>query len=453
MTRYAVLLLWLGLYASRAVVGHFDLQTSAYDLSIFDYAIADLAAGGRGQVSFIGHSIFSDHAMVVLVLLAPMYWLVSSPVVLVLIQPLVIVAAGWTFDRFMIRGGAPPWLALCVMILFLFARRTHSAMASVFYPEVLQALLTFILVIAWTGRPWRVWLTVMLLLFVKEDSALYVGGLAAYAFATNWGSRRQAVSVAAAAVAWFAFAMLVLIPGSRRADNLPAFNALWQVRYGASSASAVPIGNMADHLFSRNTTTTLADMVVATGLLPLGGASWLIPAAPGLVANLAASPDTLQSHLIDHYAWPVLPWLYLAVFGGATWLHHKWPRAARIWLIVLVVGTLADNPAVQRVLRRGISQEASTVRAQLAAAGVTVTPQTAVLAQANLIPHLPRSSRMYAAGGDTPPSPPDLVLLTTVGNPWPHTSADVEALIARYRADPIYSETLSGPLYVYERKK
>ena len=74
-----MLLLWLALYASRALVGHLDLQTSAYDLSIFDYAIADLAAGGRGQVSFIGHAIYSDHAMVILALLAPVYWLVSTP--------------------------------------------------------------------------------------------------------------------------------------------------------------------------------------------------------------------------------------------------------------------------------------------------------------------------------------------------------------------------------------
>ncbi len=448
-----MLLLWLALYASRALVGHLDLQTSAYDLSIFDYAIADLAAGGRGQVSFIGHAIYSDHAMVILALLAPIYWLVSSPVTLVLLQPLVAGAAAWTFHRFMIRDGAPPWLALCVMVLFLFARRTHSAMAGVFYPEVFQTLLTFVLVFVWTGPAWRVWLVAVLLLFIKEDSALYVGGLAAYAFATNWGSRRRALSIAGAAVVWFVVALLVLIPASRRADDMPAVNALWQVRYGATSSCDVPVSGLVRHLLSRNTTTTLTNMAVTTGLLPFVGASWLIPAVPGLVANLAASPDTLQSHLIDHYAWPVLPWLYVAVFAGAMWLHRRWPRAARIWLIVVVVATVADNPAVQRALRRGVSQDASTARAQLATAGATMTPETSVLAQANLIPHLPRSRHMFAAGGDTPPSPPDLVLLTRTGNTWPQTTAEIEALITRYRTDTTYRETHSGPLFVFERRK
>lgn len=448
-----MLLLWLALYASRALVGHLDLQTSAYDLSIFDYAIADLAAGGRGQVSFIGHAIYSDHAMVILALLAPVYWLVSSPVVLVLLQPVVAGAAAWTFHRFMIRDGAPPWLALCVMVLFLFARRTHSAMAGVFYPEVFQTLLTFVLVFVWTGPAWRVWLVAVLLLFIKEDSALYAGGLAAYAFATNWGSRRRALSIAGAAVVWLVVALLVLIPASRRADNLPPVNALWEVRYGASSSGEVPVSGLVGHLLSRNTTTTLTNMVVTTGLLPIAGASWLIPAVPGLLANLAASPDTLQSHLIDHYAWPVLPRLYLAVFAGATWLHRRWPRAARIWLIVLVVGTMADNPAVQRVLRRGVSADASAVRVQLTTIGASITPETSVLAQANLIPHLPRSRRMFAAGGDTSPSPPDLVLLTMTGNTWPQTTAEIDALITRYRTDTTYRETHSGPLFVFERRK
>ena len=444
-----MLLLWLALYVSRALVGHFDLQTSAYDLSIFDYAIADLAAGGRGQVSFIGHSIFSDHAMLVLALLTPVYWIASSPVVLLVIQPLVVALGAWTFHRFMVRTSAPSWLALCVMILFLLARRTHSAMASMFYPEVFQTALTFLLVAVWTSeRRWRVWLVTALLLSVKEDSAIYLGGFAAYAFATRWGPRREAVALACVAVAWFAVAMLVLIPASRRADNVPAFNALWQVRYGASASGDVPAGAIARNLFSAKTAATLANMTISTGLLPLAGASWLIPAAPGLVANLAAAPDTLQSHLIDHYAWPVLPWLYLAVFGGAMWLYGKWPRVARVWLIVLVLGTAADNPAIQRMFQRRIHPDATIVRTEL-----RTVRGTTILAHANLIPHLPPSPRMFAAGGDTPPSPPDLVLLTMTGNTWPHTKAQAEALIELYRADAGYRETMSGPLFVFERRK
>ena len=74
-----------------------------------------------------------------------------------------------------------------------------------------------------------------------------------------------------------------------------------------------------------------------------------------------------------------------------------------------------------------------------------------ILAQTNLIPHLPRQSSMFAVGpeGRRPTATPDLVLLTEVGNPWPLTREEVRAEIRRFDGDPAYERVTHGPLHAF----
>ena len=449
MTAVAALAAWLALYEWRAVIGHLGLGTNAYDLSVFDYALWSLANGGHGVVSFLGHSIFSEHFMPVLYALTPVHWLFPSPVLLLVLQPVAAAAAAVLFRRVMdTQLGVSPWLATTMMLMFLLARRTHSAMAGYFYPEVFQAPLTFAVVLLWSTRAWVAWPCMIALLSTKEDAPLYLAGFALFAFVTRRGSRRRAVAAFAVSVAWFVIALTVAIPASRRGDGLSASNPLLEGRYGSQQGDST-IATAGGHLFSGKTAATITNMVATTGLLPLAGAAWITPALPGMIANLAAAPDSMQSGLIDHYAWPILPWLFLAVAAGASWLHRRWPKAAAAWVAVLLVATAGDNPAIQRMFARQIPREAAVVRDQL-----TRVNGTTILAQPNLIPHLAKSTSMYAIGSPVdPPVTPDLILLSSVGNQWPLSADEVAALIAKYRGDERYEELTTGPLVAFRLKR
>ncbi len=439
---------WLALYGWRAVVGHLGLGTNAYDLSVFDYALWSLVHGGRGAVSFLGHSIFSEHFMPALYALAPVHWLFPTPVLLLLLQVAAAATAGVLFRRVMDRQqGISPWLSTALMLMFLLSRRTHSAMAGYFYPEVFQAPLTFAVVLLWQARAWAAWPCMIALLSTKEDAPLYLAGFALFALVTRQGSRRRAVAACAVSVVWFVLALAVAIPASRRADGLSASNPLLEGRYG-SQQSGSTIATVGGHLFSGKTAATITSMVATTGLLPLVGAAWMTPALPGLVANLAAAPDSMQSSLIDHYAWPILPWLFLSAAAGASWLHRRWPKAATVWVVVVLAATAGDNPAIQRMFERRIPPEAAAVRDQL-----TRVSGTTILAQPNLIPHLPKSASMYAIGSPVdPPVTPDLILLSTVGNQWPLDADKVAALIEKYRGDERYEELSAGPLVAFRKR-
>ena len=448
LTAWTAIGLWLLLYVWRALANHFALGTNAYDLSVFDYAIWNLTSSHPGFVPFFGHALFSEHFMPVLYLLRPLYWLFPTPTLLLVLQPAMAATAGLLFHRLLLKQRMKPWLATAMLLIFVFARRTHSAAVEYFYPEVLQGALTFAMVLFWNSGNWPVWLSVVGLLMTKEDAAIYVAGFALFALVTRLGPRRRTLAVFALSIVWFMVALLILIPASRRAEGLGASNPLLQARYG-SGADGPTVRTVGEHLISRTTASTVVNLGLSTGFLPLAGPSWITPAVPGLLANLAASPDSGQSGLTGHYAWPVLPWLFLAAAAGATWLHGRWPRFATVWISLILAATLIDSPALQRMFTRKVDPEASVVRAQLERVSGNV-----ILAQPNLIPHLPKTNTIFSVSSHWQPrSAPDLVVLTNVGNLWPLTAAEVTELVMKYRRDPRYLEVESGPLFAFKLKQ
>jgi hypothetical protein len=287
----------------------------------------------------------------------------------------------------------------------------------------------------------------VLLLMTREDAAVYAGAFAAFVAWRQPIHRRRAAGTLALAVAWFAAAVFVAMPASRAADGLPAGSLLLDERL-AAPADRPPVAVVATRLASADTLNTIGNLLTTTGFLPIAGATWLLPALPGMAVNMAAPPRTLQSSLLEHYAFPILPWLFMATAAGAAWLHGRQPRLAAIWLALLTIGTLADNPALRRLHNTGRAPDAAIVRQQLD--GLT---GAVILAQPNLIPHLPHSTGVYSFGAKTtPPATPDLVLITPIGNLWPLSRAEIDSAIAGYRRDPAFEEIRSGPLYAFRRR-
>ena len=188
---------WLGLYLWRSLTAHFSLETNAFDLSVFDYALWSLAHGQPGFVPFIGHSIFSHHFMPILAVLVPLYAPFQSATFLIVFQMLAMAAAGALFYKLQLTIGLRWPLALALLFVFLLSRWSHSAVSSVFYPESLQPLLTLALVLAW-NQSWTRFLSCMaLLLMTKEDAGVYVAAFGVFQWFYTPDRRRRAVAAAA----------------------------------------------------------------------------------------------------------------------------------------------------------------------------------------------------------------------------------------------------------------
>jgi uncharacterized membrane protein len=445
-TPLVVAAVWAGLYGWRALTSHASLGTNAYDLSVFDYALWSLVHGQPAQVPFMGHSIFSHHFMPVLGLLAPLYALWQAPPSLIVLQTMASAAAGVALWRLARLLGVRAWQALTLMLVFLLCRRGHGAFVSYFYPESLQPLCIFILVLAWISQRWRLfWIATLLLLMTKEDAAIYVAAFGAVQWFVSRAQRRRATVVTGVAVLWLGLAAGVAIPASRALEGLPTANPFIESRLGSPEGSVGPGGSGA-RARGRAAASTVTGLLATAGFLPLASA-WALVAAPGVALSLLVRPGTGQAAIIGHYAWPILPWLFVAAADTVRRFDQRWPRATAGWMAVLLLVTVADAPVIRYATRTRVDRQALDVRSRLPA------PVPRMMAQPNVIPHLAHASDIQALGYPVMAVPPDLVVMTDVGNLWPFTLEELTAMKAAYAADPRYEQIEDGHLWVFRRIK
>ena len=126
-----------------------------------------------------------------------------SPLTLEPLQVTATAIAALLLLRIQKQQGLDPWLATGLALVFLLSRRTHGAVVGSFYPEALQAPLTFAMVLLWPSRRWWVFQCIVLLLMTKEDAAIYVGAFRGLRDVAR--PRFPQKGVVGVAGAWFAF--------------------------------------------------------------------------------------------------------------------------------------------------------------------------------------------------------------------------------------------------------
>jgi uncharacterized membrane protein len=253
--------------------------------------------------------------------------------------------------------------------------------------------------------------------------------------------RRIGLATTALSVVWLGVALGIAIPFSRGLYSLDATNPFLEGRYGG-------LADAAGRLISVESLSRIVTVFSATGFACLLAPTWAAIALPGMLMNLAAAPDTLQAGLLGHYLWPILPWLFVAAAIGAGRLGGQ----ARWVAVIILLVALIDLPLPRAVARTPWQQPdaAGEVLQQLQ----SIPLDASVLAQPNLIPHLPRRFQVHALGVYTAGQPDDasIVLLAREGDLWPFTKVDIETQAARYAADPRFERLTDGPLIVFRRR-
>ena len=440
------------IYSSVGLAAHRSLHTNAFDLSVFDYALWSTSSGGPvGYVPMFRHSLFAQHFMPTLLLLSPLARVFDGPAWLIVLQSLFHASAAFLFYR-LARRHTSNGVALALTAALLFSRRAHGAATSVFYIESAEPLLIFGALLARESRRMILyWLLVVLALGCKEDVALYFAAFG-IVIAVVDRDRRLGLATTALAVVWLALALGIAIPFWRGLYSLDLANPFLEGRYGG-------LVDAAGRLVSWEALGRLVTVFSATGFACLLAPAWTAIAVPGIFVNLAAAPDTLQAGLLGHYLWPILPWLFAAAAIGIGRLERRttlsespgrWPVTR--WLPVAVtVVALIDLPLPRAIARAEWRQppDAADAIRQL-----QVIPRDAsVLAQPNLIPHLPRRENVSSLGVYTAGQPDTaFVALVERGDLWPFSQAEVGSLIREYSNDARFERVAAGPLHVFRRR-
>lgn len=438
---------WL-VYLCLGLSSHYQLRTSAFDLSVFDYAIWNTGTGGSlAFVPMFGFSLLAQHFMPTLLLLAPFGLLFHGPVYLIVLQSAFFATSGYLLYRFA-APRVPVTYAIALVTAYLLSRRTYSAATSYFYIESAEPLLVFGALLAWASRR-RVWYwsLVILALGCKEDMTLYFALFGVLQAASNSGGpeRTQGVLTVALCVIWAAVAVFVAIPYWSDAYGLGPSNPFFTGRFGIQDRSG--ISEAIARAFSIVSLAKIITVTSAVGFLCFLAPRWFAIALVGMLPNLAALPGSNQAGLVGHYLWPILPWLFVAAVYGAQRLGNR-GRAWIPWVALIIA--IADTPlpaAVVRAFHRDVN--AATVLAQLR----ELDPSGTVVAQSNLIPHLSRQSRVFGYGVYSERQPEaDVVLLTRTGDTWPLGANGVDRELSRWQSDVRYEQISAGPLWVFRRR-
>ena len=239
-----------GAYSAFALGLYNTFQTSSYDLVIFDEAVRSYAHFHPGISVVKGlhngfgpnFSVLGDHWSPILAALAPLYWIYSSPVTLLVAQAVLFALAIpplWLFTRRAFGGGKggtggrkAVTAAYLVSVAYALCWPIASALAFDFHEVAFAPVLTAVaLERLQAGRLRTALIALGALLLVKEDMGLLVAGIGLYLLASRprTVSRQRAVGLGliVAGIAATVIATYVLIPAfGGRSDYYWAYPAL-----------------------------------------------------------------------------------------------------------------------------------------------------------------------------------------------------------------------------------
>lgn len=346
---------WAGVFSWYAVARHEAWWTARFDLGNMVQAIWNTAHGdvlmatntGGDQVSRL-----ASHVDPLLVVFAPLQWITTSAVP-ILVAQVVIVAAGalpafwlgrmWLKDDRLAVAGAAAYL-LYVPLQWAVLTDLHAVTLAA--PLIMYAIWA-----AEARNDWVLGITVALALLSKEQVGLSIAFLGLWIFVRH--RRRIAGAVVAlVALTWTAVAVLVIIPSA--GNGLPAPFEQRYGQFGDTPAKAV-VGAVTHPL---DLVTTLGTWGRISYLLILLLPLLFLPLAAPLLA-LCALPDVFMNMLAEwwpnysvefHYAAVPSPYLIAAMMLGLSNLRERrrpawltdWARAsAGMAVVIVVAGALA----------------------------------------------------------------------------------------------------------------
>lgn len=414
------------------------ISLAARDVGIFDQAVWHLSRLESPASTIRGYTnLWADHFHPILLLLAPLYWLHSSPYILYGFQILVVALGVFPAYALARRATKSELFATGVAISYGFYGGLQHGMNFGFYPEILSV--SFVLWMIWSLAEKRllgVWIFFVLALATKEDTglALLILGLL-IGIRPQW--RRLGFTMAAASFLWVLVSLKMIIPHFIGSSTYQYWS------YDAIGANPKEfIVNALVHPLHVVTVLTHPSQKLYTMLHTFGDFGFLPLLSPVIVAgtnylaeNFLSSRNQLWVYGF-HYQVMILPYLVLSTVVVGRFLQRRWDHAASVLGVMLIVNSLLasylGNYPLYILARQpsdGLEQRVAhnSVRQLLA----TIPSNVSVTASGSLAAELAHRSNIYDYPNNTNES--QYLVLSASLNSFPIPSAQLAEDIALFR--------------------
>ena len=405
-------------YSAYAILKHRHFGSS-YDLAIYDQAIWHLSRFEPPASSFRGMSnLFGDHFHPVIVLFAPLFWVVPSAETLIVAQAVLLAASivpVFLYARDRLAYG--PALAMSIAD-GLFWGMQQTATFDV-HEAAFAPLAVGLLLFAMQRRRWPwFWAAAIAVASVKEDLSPFLAFLGAYLFVRR--ERGRGTILLVASLVAFVAIVGVVIPAvsdtghyGYRETYRDALLHPWRVPVILVTP---PIKLLTAFLW-----------IASFAMLPL--ASPMIVLLAPFAAERFLSASSNHWGTIFHYSAPLAPILAMSAADGLERIGsrirdavcRRRTIAALAALCVLSSSLLPGHQPLWQLLslklhRFGALEHAGREAISLIPADASVVAQTCVA------PHVSHRAALYRLDADAPDA--DYVIAVDGRSPWPLSSFD-----------------------------
>jgi uncharacterized membrane protein len=384
---------WIAGFAALSVLRQDAFATGRFDLGNMVQAVWSTAHGHLlqvtdlqgGQVSRLG-----AHVDPILVLFAPLWWIWSSPNMLLVVQALAVglgaLPVFWLARKHL--GSARAGLGFA--LVYLIYPATGWLTLNEFHPVALAApLLLFAFWFLDEDRLLPFAVFAVAAAACKEEIPFVIAGFGVW-YAVSRRRWVEGGAIAGLGIAWAAVATTVVIPHFNHGQTSDFYTRYSEV--GGSPGGVVKTafthpGRLVDAAFTRRDLHYVLQLLWPLAFLPLLSPLVLVAALPELAINVLSAVTTQTSIHFHYTAGIIAPLLIAAIFGA-----RRIGRSAYVVAATAVVVALAGNyklgpvPAWEHVPggQRFQSRAADvTAHDRIADQALRLIPQNAVVTATN----------------------------------------------------------------------
>jgi uncharacterized membrane protein len=435
---------------------HHLLRSGAFDLGFFDQAVYLISQGKTPISSLHGFHVIADHGSVILYPLALLYFIWADPQMLLIAQALALSAGAWPVYRLGRHAGLSDRLSLGVAGAYLMFPLVLTSNLFDFHPDVfIVPALLFAVLAAREDRKILFIISIVVALLCKEVMGLTVAAMGVWLLLFE---RRRFYGVVAtvAGLAWFVFAVKVLIPyfGDGRSPSGVGYYSYLGGSLGEIIANFIAHpGLWMAKIFSRDAAKYILLLVVpAAWGLHYRTLAPLLAAVPAVMLNILSENASQRSPFFQ-YSLPVVPFMFVALILALS-TQRAWLSSARgivAWSVaMLAVGLLA------RAARVSSAQtfDLDTVNHTMAAVK-QIEPEAKVLTTFETVPHVSRREVVQYVGGvgpDLPIEDYDYILLSTSHQSMEHSDLRVRSVLSQAVMSPVFHlEYFAPDVFLFKR--
>ena len=460
---------YMFVFGAMTSLRHYNFETQAWDLGVFAQIMWNITHGnGMATTLEFANNHFAVHMSPFLFLLAPLYFLFSSPYALLITQTIVLALGAWPLYLLALKILGGPRQAFLVSVAYLLYPPLHRVNWFDFHPVAF--LIPALIAAAYFAeiKRWK-WMSLFLLVAAstQEDAALAVAFFGLYLAARSIAERRRAATpsrsfsgeMLAGIFVFLLAASYVLISAKL---VMPSFGG-GLARLDRYSQLGSSPGEIARNVFFRPSVfvTTLFTpakfsyllwLFLPLALLPLFAPKEWILLVPGLAQNLLTRYEPQFSGMFQYDA-VLVAGLFIASIAALKNLAKISPAYMRagtyLFLAAAALSFLWRSPVgPKRFPVVFFSQDDRRRAFREMIRGVP--PEATVAAHTQIVPHLANRERIYTLGSE--PLTTDVVLVDGAdyfGFPSPEA---FETYVQQYASSGRYRPTIINERFYAIRK-